>query len=348
MVAASEAIEIKKSIVEHATPVEHTFSIVFNLGNENDGLAVAASSSKILYLNTDNVRAVCESGSRRKRNVAPYCQLYKEESLVDEYEKTNTDEKPNAEESEKINENEAQNDDGSREISHEKEQKQDQMTLLNVTIYPHLSELNHCYIDLRDLALELHKFTKGGYGLSIRSKRQAEDIVLKIYILSNTERTNKANFKGQIVIKDGYKYADRISVHMYGENGFVKFMDIVLLKPSSLHVNRSFVTLFAGNLDFNCEINFQYSAENLKPYRLAKSLLLTNVLPLEKASTGQPITVVLIDYFAYQAKYNTFSLIFDDNSLSLTTLVKHTKDIQSLWVDINEAIEDSKKVAPLA
>uniref|UniRef100_A0A915KVL9 Uncharacterized protein n=1 Tax=Romanomermis culicivorax TaxID=13658 RepID=A0A915KVL9_ROMCU len=226
--------------------------------------------------------------------------------------------------------------------------EQDQMTLLNVTIYPHLSEVSHCYIDLRDLAQELHKYTKGGFGLSIRSKHQAEDIVLKIYILSNTERNNKANFKGQIVIKDGYKYADRIKVHLYGENSFVNFMDTVLLKPSSLHVNRSFVTLFAGNVDFNCEINFQYSAENLKPYRLDKSLLLTNVLPLEKASTGQPIKVVLIDYSAYQAKYDTFSLIFDGKNLNLTTLVKHTKDIQSLWIDINEAIKDPEIVAPVA
>uniref|UniRef100_A0A915L2C0 Uncharacterized protein n=1 Tax=Romanomermis culicivorax TaxID=13658 RepID=A0A915L2C0_ROMCU len=124
MVAVSEAIEIKKSIVEHATPVEHTFSIVYNLGNEKDGLAVAASSSKQLYLNTDNVRAVCESGSRRKRNGVPYCQLYKEESHEDEHEKINEDDKSDADESEKSNKNEIENDDESKEIYHEQEQSE--------------------------------------------------------------------------------------------------------------------------------------------------------------------------------------------------------------------------------
>uniref|UniRef100_A0A915KUQ4 Uncharacterized protein n=1 Tax=Romanomermis culicivorax TaxID=13658 RepID=A0A915KUQ4_ROMCU len=59
-----------------------------------------------------------------QRNVVPYCQLYNEESLVDEYKKTKRDEKPNAEESEKIKKNEAQNDDGFREINHEKEQSE--------------------------------------------------------------------------------------------------------------------------------------------------------------------------------------------------------------------------------
>uniref|UniRef100_A0A915JAP7 Uncharacterized protein n=1 Tax=Romanomermis culicivorax TaxID=13658 RepID=A0A915JAP7_ROMCU len=57
---------------------------------EDSNLAVGASSTEHLSLNTDNVNAICSANLRRKRNVIPYCRLYSEEG--EEVKKVNYEE----------------------------------------------------------------------------------------------------------------------------------------------------------------------------------------------------------------------------------------------------------------
>uniref|UniRef100_A0A915I0C8 Uncharacterized protein n=1 Tax=Romanomermis culicivorax TaxID=13658 RepID=A0A915I0C8_ROMCU len=52
------------------------------------------------------------------------------------------------------------------------------------------------------------------------------------------------------------------------------------------------------------------------------TLLLTNIVPMEEASHGQPTTLSLIDFFRYKAKYQTLTLSFENDDLDLTMLAR--------------------------
>uniref|UniRef100_A0A915IFA3 Uncharacterized protein n=1 Tax=Romanomermis culicivorax TaxID=13658 RepID=A0A915IFA3_ROMCU len=214
-------------------------------------------------------------------------------------------------------------------------------TLLNITIYPNLSENFTCFIDLHNLTLMIHQTTRGIYGLRMYPEKIEDNIKLKIFTSNNVDHMISERLIGEITIIDGFRYLDQITVHLYNNNNFVQHDDLSLI-PETMHTNQTMVLISAGNFDFGAKIKFEYPASYLTSFKFEESLLITNVESMRGNATNYPISILLTDYFRYPNKFDSLMLIFENFVISglNATVVKHAPSIKTMWLDMNQKLDN--------
>uniref|UniRef100_A0A915IIP7 Uncharacterized protein n=1 Tax=Romanomermis culicivorax TaxID=13658 RepID=A0A915IIP7_ROMCU len=77
-----------------------------------------------------------------------------------------------------------------------------------------------------------------------------------------------------------------------------------------------------SNIDVTSfDVQQSNKVSNLAAYRMNESLLLTNIVKMEETSHQIAISIVLSEFFVYQAKYDTLNLIFKNKILDMAELL---------------------------